>query len=174
MTLLETIVAVFLLCILASVLVYYITDVLLLVDGDRDKGPFESLTKKFIWVKVFKDNDVTHRDREERKVNAWDYIRRVFGLYEILENDGEELWYVRPQRAHVWECPHCLGFWVSIFPGWIVASIVVNGILQAVVISVPLIFIIAGFNSILVSIVDALYNKNNLPLIFDMDEEDYD
>ena len=167
----------FLAVLMASFAVYFLTDTLLLVSSDLDTGPFESEEDMVVWVKVISDGVV---ERDYRKVNLWDRVRRVFGLYEIMVNvqldddtsptkAAERVWYIKPERSGLWTCPHCLGFWMGIIPAIIVAFAV----------EVPLAFFlliwpIAGAHSILVSIIDALYNTTEADIISLMDEDNYD
>lgn len=165
----------FLAIIMVSVAVYYVTDVLLLVTSEFDKGPFESKTKKVVWVRVMLvDGDVIHRQRDERPVNAWDWVRRAFGLYEVFKEDDEELWYVLKDRSPLWECPHCLGFWIGLLPSLIIVGYLplTEGVVS-ILIWIPVALVVSGFNSVLVSVIDALYNRHPEGIIY-LDEDEHD
>lgn len=85
-------------CVLAAA---YIVRVLLF---DGSTGPFESNTELIV------DNG-TSADR----VDLWDRIRRLFGVYSIQDaENGYTEWHTTV-RADLWRCPKCLSFWLTLF-----------------------------------------------------------
>lgn len=44
-----------------------------------------------------------------RNVGAFDYFRRLFGVYKI----EDEVWSVEYLAAGAWVCTYCLSFWVA-------------------------------------------------------------
>lgn len=81
--------------------VYYITTVLLF-DIDAEE-PFER-----------DDMDIylsTEGQMLTRPVSIFDFVRRIFGLYKVVD----ARWFVRTERLPLWECPVCLSFWVASF-----------------------------------------------------------
>lgn len=87
--------------------VYYITSVLLYDDNPQ---PVSIGTKKVIlYGEIDKETntvkEITH------PVGIFDYIRRVSGLYVVMD----DAWIVNKKVLWLWLCPKCLSFWVSLF-----------------------------------------------------------
>lgn len=183
MTSLDIMITLFLQLLMATGAVYYITDVLLLVESDRDTGPFEEKDKEVIWAKVYEYEGERSLIKDTRFVNLWDRVRRVFGLYDIVKNDPyedeenpvvTEFWYVRQERYQVWQCPLCLGFWVSILPSIVISLLTpVPHPLMYSFLWIPLCFVLAGFHSIVVSVIDAMFSKATAEILF-AEGDEYD
>lgn len=92
-------------------IVYYWTQVLLF---DFEKaGPFLSRKYLFAWRSESPEGQTILR---KRPVAFFDYFRRHFGLYTVSKDpDGTAVWTVKSEQLMLWQCPHCLGFWVALF-----------------------------------------------------------
>lgn len=84
-----------------SLLVFYLTRMLLFVERDNHFGPFPS-AKKFLTRVV---------DNYHQPVTLFDWVRRLtpFNPYEVTG----DLWVVNERKMEVWTCPFCLSFWVA-------------------------------------------------------------
>lgn len=80
----------------------YVLHCLLLEEKEGHYGPFRSESKKVIFIS----------SQHEQPVVLWDYLRRIFGVYTVVENQ----WYVEDSKVAVerWTCPFCLSFWLTI------------------------------------------------------------
>lgn len=86
--------------IIVSLALAYTTYILLLRRKSSHFGPFPSTTK------VVRFHDPDH----VQPVTFFDYIRRVFGVYQVQG----DVWTVDAIRCQRWECPFCLSFWIAI------------------------------------------------------------
>ena len=84
-----------------SLLVFYLTRMLLFVERDNHFGPLPS-AKKFLTRIV---------DNYHQPVTLFDWIRRFtpFNPYEVKG----DLWIVNERKMEVWTCPFCLSFWIA-------------------------------------------------------------
>jgi len=88
-----------------SLMLFYITRILLYEEVLTHYGPFASKTK-FV---INKTNNYT------RPVALFDWVRRAipfFNPYAVEEN----LWYVDVKKMERWTCPLCLSFWTAALP----------------------------------------------------------
>lgn len=103
--------------ILTAVSTFYTVEVLLWDKKTSKHGPYPSKTREVVEVlSVLKDGVSTYN----APVTLFDWIRRGAGMYNVvkyvdLDNVKREFWYVKRERAEVWECPTCLSFWVALF-----------------------------------------------------------
>lgn len=87
------------LVILCGLAAAYSTYVLLLEQKDSHFGPFPDYSR----IVDFGDH--------VQPVTLFDWIRRLFGVYEI----HGKTWVVRMgSKSERWECPFCLSFWMCL------------------------------------------------------------
>jgi len=98
----------------------YILRALILEEKVSHEGPFRSPSKTVVfYVYEWRYNDGSKmiikrlpepEESHRQKVAMFDWIRRLFGVYEIVGNE----WKVRDHwLTELWTCPFCLSFWVS-------------------------------------------------------------
>jgi len=103
--------------IIAVIATFYVTRVLLYADVDSHAGPFPQMNQTVVHVQPGTDDDDFTFYQHRQPVTLFDYFRRIFGLYDIVQAEDDpaaKLWYIRQTRLEVWTCPTCLSFWVSI------------------------------------------------------------
>lgn len=93
----------------------YAVRCLILERKDSHEGIFS--TNKY---QVVFDEEVIRRGNDVelveelhiQKVGMWDWIRRLFGAYEVTDR----VWTVKDSwKAELWMCPFCLSFWIGFF-----------------------------------------------------------
>lgn len=101
--------------------VYYVTRILLFDHKEEPSGPLPDTQKRV--RHVFLAQEGAKRQVYEAPVQLFDYVRRIFGLYDIQRDTGAAgaIWLVRESHLAVWTCALCLGFWVALIlaPIWI-------------------------------------------------------
>lgn len=85
--------------IFGSLATYYVVNLFLF--DIESTGPF-IISNKMVKLTAAGQTSI-------RPVNLFDYIRRLFFVYEIQDNT----WVVNNERVSVWSCPKCLSFWAS-------------------------------------------------------------
>lgn len=95
----------------------YLLELFVLEKMDSHVGPFQSKTRKVLFMSDTDDEGFTQSEHFQ-PVSLFDWFRRLFGVYYV----NGPIWTVNNLRAERFTCPFCLSFWVS-FPGTITLSI---------------------------------------------------
>jgi hypothetical protein len=97
-----------------GLVIYYLLELLLLDNGGMGPGWGVGSIKVIFF-------DKKSENTYEWQATWVDYLRRVFGMYEVSYNNvGEsdskdKIWYTKDsQMTRLWQCEFCLGFWLAV------------------------------------------------------------
>lgn len=159
--------------LLVGFFAYYLTKIFLFEHKESHFGPWPSSWRvvRHIYRIDLQEYDAFHT--YQQPVTLFDWVRRIFGLYEIIKDDplddddedDQEIWIVRERRLELWTCPTCLSFW----SGAIVSILLL--MVQRDLLMWPLNWgILAGISAFLSSTEDFFLSSQNTLIVRD----DYD
>jgi hypothetical protein len=98
---------VFVIVMIASLSVAYVTQFLLLERKDHHEGPFKNRNVVVMFPGTDDGEVIVYEHKQYAAMQ--DYFRRFFGAYRVDENG---VWIVT-DKAEVFTCPFCLSFWTT-------------------------------------------------------------